>query len=669
MRQKQIDALTLGKVHAMHLKAIITSLTVSFLACGSACAQVVWSDEFNGDNIDSSTWTYDVGGHGFGNGQLEYDTARRENSYVENGSLVIEARREDYLGKSFTSARMLTQGRFAFKYGTLEARIKLPDTADGIWPAFWMLGNNIPAIDWPKSGEIDILEIGGKDGIAQCLQRRKINCAIHFSDAAGKYGMDAAWLDADADLNLDYHLYRISWTPEHVKFYLDGVEYGSWDITPDYLREFHQPCFLILNVAVGGRDPSYTGVYSPDAVTASFPAKMYVDWIRLSKNPHTKLYLGKDIEETGNFGAYAETTPVKNSLAYEDGSDPEFEYGDAAALYTWNNMAAAETSPTASEGSECWSFDIAAGSWFGMGVFLPSFRNMRKYSDGYLHFDIKTTSTAPMKVGIKSSRGGEFFLPLRDETAEFGFARDGKWHKVTIPLNRFANIDFQTVHQMFMIAGDSPVSALNLSVDNVWWQPSVPRPTPKQGNFGVYTETASNKEVGEFTLGIDGDFYIWEKTLVAGTPKPYEGNESKSLKSAPGLNWFGAAFTPNVKHNLTAFGYAKSRLHFSIKTNSSATFMIGMKSGNVDGIGQKWITFKPGSDPYGFVRDGKWHVIDIPMSEIAAEVDLSEVSQLFQVLGVTGSISGIEFDDICFTGGGCPKVVTGGDAIPGRVQE
>jgi len=135
------------------------------------------------------------------------------------------------------------------------------------------------------------------------------------------------------------------------------------------------------------------------------------------------------------------------------------------------------------------------------------------------------------------------------------------------------------------------------------------------------------------------------------------------------LNWFGAAFTPNIKHNLTAFRYPKSRLHFSMKTTSSTTFMIGMKSGNVDGLGQKRITFKPGSYPYGFIRDGKWHVIDIPMSDIATEIDLSEVSQLFQVWGRTGSISDIEFDDICFTGGGTPQIITGGNNVPRGVQK
>ena len=139
---------------------------------------------------------------------------------------------------------------------------------------------------------------------------------------------------------------------------------------------------------------------------------------------------------------------------------------------------------------------------------------------------------------------------------------------------------------MLMIAGAPLSSALNLSLDNVWWQPGAARPTPKQGNFGIYTETASNKDAGEFAPGVDGDFFIWEKTLIDGTQKPYEGSKSKSLKSAPGLSWFGAAFTTNVKHNLTACRYPKSRLHFAMKTKSSTTFMIGMKSGNVDGIGQ-----------------------------------------------------------------------------------
>ena len=185
-----------------------------------------------------------------------------------------------------------------------------------------------------------------------------------------------------------------------------------------------------------------------------------------------------------------------------------------------------------------------------MGVLLPNFRNLKNYSDGNLHLDIKTSGAASMKVGIKSSRGGEFWLPLGvDGTSEFGLARDGQWHSLKIPLNRFVNIDFRTIHQIFMIAGD-PAPAMNQSIDNVWWEPSVARPTPTGGNFGVFTDTASHKNAAEFALGVQGNFFIWENTLVAGVQSPYEGSQSMSLQSAPGPTWFGAAFTPNVKYNL-----------------------------------------------------------------------------------------------------------------------
>ena len=643
----------------MAIKTTVVCLMVWTLGYGSVSAATVWSDEFNGSMIDSGTWTYDVSGGGFGNGQFEYATARHENSYTTNGTLVIEARRENYQGNAFTSARMLTQGRFAFKYGTLEARIKMPDTANGLWPAFWMLGNNFSGIAWPGCGEVDIVEMGSAAGITEGLPQEKINCALHFSGATGQYANQVAWTNAPVDLSLDYHRYKVSWTPTNITFYLDDVPYGVWEIAADYFSEFHQPMFPILNIAIGGYNPSYTGVYSPAGVTAlptpGSSARMYVDWIRLYDNPFTELYFGNDIAETGNFGVYTETTPVNDSLVYQTGTEPGFEYGTNAALYIWNNMTPATTNPppTPSEGSQCWSFDIAGGAWFGMGVLLPNFRNMMNYSDGYLHLDLKTTGSAAMKVGIKSSRGGEFWLPLGvDATSEFGLARDGQWHSLKIPLNRFANTDFRTIHQIFMIAGD-PAPAMNLSIDNVWWEPSVARPAPAGGNFGVFTETAAHKNAAEFALGVQGNFFIWEHTLLAGVQHPYEGTNCLSLQSAPGLTWFGAAFTPNVKYNLSAFNNPNGKLRFAMKISASTTttFTVGMKSGNMDGVGQKWITFQAGRDPYGFVRDGQWHAVEIPLSDIQPEVDLSEVSQLFQILGTSGPIPSIEFDDIYFTGG------------------
>jgi beta-glucanase (GH16 family) len=618
---------------------------------------VVWSDEFNGSVIDPNTWTYDVGGGGWGNGQFEYDTAQHQNSYITNGNLVIEADVTNYMGNPFTSARMLTQGRFAYMYGDLEARIKLPNTANGLWPAFWMMGNNAGAINWPGCGEVDILEMGSKEGIAQGIQQKLIDAAVHYSNATNGYSNYVTWLIASTDLTLDYHLYKMSWTPTTITFYLDGAQYGSFDITADYLSEFHQPMFPILNIAIGGYDPSYTGVYSPGGVTAPFPAKMYVDWIRLTDNGYTQLYFGDNSAETGNFGVFAGNTPVNDALTYGTGSEPGFEYSSNAALYIWNNMTPSANPPPPSEGDTCWSFDIAAGNWFGMGVFLPNFRNMKNYSDGYLHFDIRATSgdATPMQVGIKSCRGGEFWLPLgADPTNEFTFARDAQWHSVKIPLNRFANTDFRTMSQMFMISsvGNAP-APLNLSIDNVWWEPSGARVTPQNGNFGVYTETASHMNAGSFTLGVQGNFFVWANTMVAGTQHPYEGASDISLTSAPGITWSGMAFTPNQKYNLSAFQYTGCNLEFAMRTTSTAQFTVGMKSGNIDGVGQKWITFwGPGSDPYGFVRDGNWHVVDIPMSAFGPEVDLTAVSQFFEILSTAAPVSNIELDDIHFTNGG-----------------
>jgi beta-glucanase (GH16 family) len=620
---------------------------------------VVWREDFSNGAIDPNTWTYDVGGAGWGNGQLEYDTARHQNSYITNGNLVIEADAANYMGNAFTSARLLTQGRFSFLYGNLEARIKFPDTANGLWPAFWMMGNNAGSITWPECGEIDITEMGSAAGITAKTQQELIDSAIHYADTSGNAVNAAAWLTAPQDLTQDYHLYEMSWTPTNLTFSLDHVQFGSWNTAA--VPMFQQPMFLILNLAIGGYDPSYTGIYSPAAVTAPFPATLDVNYIQLTANQYTRVFYGNNSAETGNFGVFAGTTPVNDSLAYGTGLETNFNYSNLAALYLWNNLTTNSTPPAPSEGTACWSFNIAAGNWFGLGAFVPNFRNMMNYSDGYLHFDIQATAgdTTPMQVGISSSVAGEsgaFYLPLgSDPTSEFWFPRDGNWHTVTIPLNRFANTDFHTINQFFMIASTAnPTAPLTLSIDNVWWQPSVARATPQNGNFGVFTETAAHLNAGDFALGTQGNFFIWGNTMVTATQHPYNGDTNDiSLVAAPGLTWSGLAFTPNVKYNLSAFQYSNCNLVFALKTTSTTPFMVGMQSGTLNGVGQKWINFGgSGSDPYGFVRDGNWHVVSIPLSAFGPEVDLTAVSQFFEILSTVGPISNLELDDIYLSNGG-----------------
>jgi beta-glucanase (GH16 family) len=627
----------------MSFRSVITAILISILSAGWAYSAIVWQDEFDGTSIDNSIWTYDVGDGGFGNGELQYHTARPENAYIENGSLVIEARRESYKGssRSFTSARLKTLGRFAFKYGTLEARIKVPNLANGLWPAFWLMGQNIGQKGWPACGEIDILEMGMKSAIDAGLTNRRVHAGAFwdYNGSNANYGADK---DATVNLNNDYHLYKIAWTPTSMNVYLDGVQFWALDIsnpTGASLEEFHQPMFIITNLSVGGSN--FVEITNPAQITAPFPAKMYIDYIRLDSNAYTEVYYGADSAETGNFGILTETTPVNNEIAY----------GTDAELFIWENTLTPVTA-TPYDGSSVWSFQVPAGHWFGMGVFCLENKNMSNYSDGFLKMHMKTNSTATFKVGIAGSSAGESWVTFANGGWQYGLVRDGAWHEVSIPLNSFGNVDFATIKQIFMLVGDAPSSVFDISIDNVYWAPSVERPVYSNGSFGIFTETASHKNAGEFALGAAGDFYIWDNTLTTRAQTPYEGSGSMSLQSVAGKTWFGLAFTPNIKHDLTAFRYPESKLHFALKTTSTTMFMVGMKSGNVEDIGQKWITFQSGSDPYGFVRDGQWHVVEIPMADIANAVDLSQVSQLFEILGINGAISNIEFDDVCFTGGG-----------------
>ena len=235
---------------------------------------LVWSDEFtqaDGSSPDSSKWTYDTGGGGWGNGELEYYTSRTSNARIEAGNLVIEARQENYLGSSFTSARLKSQGKASWTYGRIEARIKIP-RGQGIWPAFWMLGTNIPSAGWPTCGEIDIMENIGKEPTL-------VHGTIHGPGYSGGNGIGGAnSLPGSATFADDFHIYAVEWKTNSIKWFVDGLQFFS--VNPASLPGgaawvFTQPQFLLLNVAVGGGWPG-----NPDATTI-FPQRMLVDYVRI----------------------------------------------------------------------------------------------------------------------------------------------------------------------------------------------------------------------------------------------------------------------------------------------------------------------------------------------------------------------------------------------------
>lgn len=234
---------------------------------------LLWSDEFEGargEAIDASKWRFDIGGHGWGNQQLEFTTDRLENASLDGeGSLAIIARRERYQGKEYTAARINTRERFQFRYGRVEARIKLP-RGQGIWPAFWMLGANFPGVSWPDCGEIDIMEFRGQRPFES-------TGAVHGQGFSAGQAIGAAY-QSPIDLSEDFHLFALEWSAEEITWFVD--EHRFMTLRPDELPKssswpFDQEFFLILNIAVGGH---YVG--SPDEST-NFPQTMLIDYVRI----------------------------------------------------------------------------------------------------------------------------------------------------------------------------------------------------------------------------------------------------------------------------------------------------------------------------------------------------------------------------------------------------
>lgn len=628
---------------------------------------LVWSDEFRTPKLDPEKWNTEVGGSGFGNGELQYYTSGESNIFIgskanpaDTGYLVIEARKENYgvapENRSFTSGRINTSGKFNFKYGTVVARIKLPNLQNGLWPAFWMLGANYPTVGWPRSGEIDILEAGFKDDWQNNVANKKVNTTVHwFQDNFQEIDPNAPgngwWGNASATgsttipgtLNDDFHVFKITWTPTKIEGYVDNVKYYDFVIPADpNFTEFSNPFYIIMNLAVGGSN--FVGITDPNQITAPLPAQMIVDYVRVYSNADTESFQSINLpRETGKFGVFTETTVVNNSL------------GTSPTVDIWSNLIPEATTPQ--EGSGVLSFKANPGNWFGLGIptGAGNEKNMQNFIDGHLHFHMKTTSTWPITVGIISTANGNAQdgtkeKPVRLDPAgqQYGLVRDGQWHEVVIPFTAFGNVEFRSMNNMFYLVGDNPPSAVTFAIDNIYWSDGT-KITPQNGDYVIYSDT--HVGVDQFEPGTEGDFFVWESTLIPQVTAPSEGSNVLSF-THNGKGWFGAAFTASAMHNLTAFQNSNAKLVFSLKTSDTTTpFFIGMKSGTRDGEGQKWIAFETGKTPYGFQRNGTWQTVEIPMSDLYDGVNLMEVVQLFQILGV-GNISNIAFDNIYITGGG-----------------
>jgi beta-glucanase (GH16 family) len=230
---------------------------------------LIWSEEFDGpagSPVDPDIWQPEVGGHGWGNEELQYYTEGTENASLDGaGNLAIVVRRSD---SQYTSARLVSKDRVAFTYGLVQARIKLP-TGLGIWPAFWMLGQNIDEVGWPQCGEIDVMEnVGQSPGV--------VHGTVHGPGYSGSSGV-TAWHDGGRSLAGDFRVYSVDWERDRIRWFLDDELYST--VTPADLRGnpwvFDHDFFLLVNVAVGGTLPG-----NPDP-SVIFPQTMLIDYIRV----------------------------------------------------------------------------------------------------------------------------------------------------------------------------------------------------------------------------------------------------------------------------------------------------------------------------------------------------------------------------------------------------
>ncbi|MEZ0326729.1 MAG: family 16 glycosylhydrolase [Fimbriimonas sp.] len=261
--------------------ATCLALTLTSMSLQAPKWVLTLSEEFDGAagaGANPKVWGNDVGGHGFGNAEWQSYTPGNENAFLDGkGNLVIEARKEKAkIGndpeREYTSGRLLTKGKFSQKYGRFEARIKLP-SGKGIWPAFWMMGDNITEAGWPNGGEIDIMEFLGHDP-------RTVYGTIHGPGYSGGQSKGAnKKLPEGGSYLKDFHVFAVEWEPDLIKWLVDGEVCKTWtpkDVEPNKWVYDH-PFFIILNVAVGGNWPGY-----PDASTV-FPQRMLVDYVRVYK--------------------------------------------------------------------------------------------------------------------------------------------------------------------------------------------------------------------------------------------------------------------------------------------------------------------------------------------------------------------------------------------------
>lgn len=428
--------------------------------------ELVWSDEFDQRSAapDPGKWGYDLGygDNGWGNDEWQQYTNLPENVRVEDGNLVISAVWDslhfDEPGKrngSVTSARINTKGKFSFKYGKAQARIKVP-TDTGMWPAFWMLGKNNSSVGWPQCGEIDIMEV------SPLLQgaNTTISTAHWWDDDSDSHRYASGTKRLGQPLSNDYHIYEVVWDEQRIVGKIDDITYFVKVIDPGTMDEFLKEFFLIFNVAVGGNLGG-----APDASTR-WPQHMYVDWVRVYQDEQGLIPI-----ET--FGIFTDETPVDAGLAV----------GVNAEIYVWENTLAAANIPPY-EGANGISWSSTGLGWFGAGIQSNAPLDMSDFAAGNLKFMIKMPANVSFKIGINDAQGSENYVLFPAGQTAYGLVRNGEWGQASIPVESLkGNVDLQILSYPFIILEQSGTQC-TFAIDDIYYDGGGSLPSSVSFNAG-----------------------------------------------------------------------------------------------------------------------------------------------------------------------------------------
>ncbi len=421
-----------------------------------------WSDEFN-TNISSSNWTFETGDGtdyglppGWGNAERQLYTNSGNNINIQadeegNSVLVITARKEPG-NHRYSSAKVTTQNLQSFRFGRIEARIKVPE-GKGLWPAFWLLGDNISEIDWPGCGEIDIMEVIGHEP-------GKLHSTVHYANSENKAGSNGAGFEAPESLSNDYHEYRLDWTPTAMVFSLDGMEVHEVLIAND-MKEFLRSFYIIFNVAVGGNWPG-----DPDETT-TFPQQMLIDWVRV--------YSKDDLE----IPAAPPLNIEEETIGLVSVGLPPHAFNDALDQFTGLTLKSFGdggepsfiASGTAIDGDSSILFRYPGDSWGGAFFILEPTVDMTQYASGNLRFSIhKPAELADIEIKLESvATAVSLFLKDYSGT-DVG---DG-FLEYTIPMSDFEGLDLTDLKIPFAlwnpVDANGDYIAVDVLLDNVYFE-------------------------------------------------------------------------------------------------------------------------------------------------------------------------------------------------------